>query len=66
MVLTAVSNDGSTLAYASKKLKADREVVLTAVSNYVWALKYASEELEADREVFLTAVSNDGRDEDTL
>ena len=58
--MTAVSNDGYALQYASKELMADKEVVLVAVSNNGNALQFASKELIADKEVILAAVLNDG------
>ena len=49
------------LQFASKVLKADRNIVLAAVAQDGRALEYASEELKRDREVVLAAVAQDGR-----
>jgi len=59
-VLAAVTQDGCALSYASKELRADREVVLAAVTQDGCALSYASKELRADREVVLAAVKDFG------
>lgn len=48
------------LAYASDKLKDDKEVVKAAVGTYGKALRYASEELRNDRDIVLVAVTQDG------
>ena len=47
-MLEAMKQDGNALMYASKKLKADKDVVLEAVKQTWLALRYASEELKAD------------------
>ena len=64
IVISAVSNDGKALEYASEGLKADKEVVITAVSSNDWGgilfcpLQYASDELKADKEVAMAAITN--------
>jgi hypothetical protein len=60
-MLAAVQNDGSTLEYASKELKADREIVMEAVQSHGWALQYASDELRADREIVMAAIKQNRR-----
>ena len=47
----AVESEGSVLEYASKDLKADRDVVFTAVKSNGWALGDASKELKNDVEL---------------
>ena len=60
MVLAAVQQNGDALRYASKDLRADREVVLTAVRQNGLALEFANDDLRADREVVLAAVQQAG------
>ena len=50
MALEAIKQCGWALLYASKELKAGREVVLEAVKQKGWVLQYAPEEYNADRE----------------
>jgi hypothetical protein len=59
LVLAAVKQNGSALAYASKELKANRKVVLAAVKQGGWALKWASEDMRGDPNVVLAAVQQD-------
>jgi hypothetical protein len=60
-VLAAVTENGDApLEYASKELKADREVILAAVQQWGVKLYWASKELKADREVVLAAVQQSG------
>ena len=58
-VLDAVKQNGNALAYASERLKDDREFVLAAVTQNGWALEYASETMKDDREIVLAAVKQD-------
>merc|ERR1711896_13437 len=51
---------GSLLQYASKDLKADREIVLAAVKNRGSLLRNAPKELKNDREIVLAALMNTG------
>ena len=60
-VLTAVSEMGFALTFASEELQGDREVVLKAVTQNGLALHYVSEELKEDREVVLSAVTQDDK-----
>lgn len=48
------------LAYASDKLKDDKEVVKAAVGTYGKALRYASKELRNNHAIVLVAVTQDG------
>jgi hypothetical protein len=59
-MLTAVTNYGRDLEYASDKLKDDKEIVLAAVVNGRSALEFASDKLKDDKEIVLAAVTNDG------
>ena len=52
-MLTAVSEHGHALQYATEELKGDREIVLAAVSKHGYALQCATEELKGDREIVL-------------
>jgi hypothetical protein len=45
------------LIFASKELKADKEMVITAVSKDGYALRVASVQLQADKEAVLAAVA---------
>jgi hypothetical protein len=56
VVLAAVGQDGSALAYASQELRNDREVVLAAVRQDGRARVFASDVLRNDRDVGLEAV----------
>ena len=49
--LAAVKQDGESLEYADKSLKADRKIVLAAVKQSDHALSYASEALQKDQEL---------------
>ena len=60
MVMTAVSQNGHALEFATDELRGDREVVMKAVSENGYALEHATEELRADREVAMKAVSQEG------
>ncbi len=60
LVMTAVTQDGWALEYASDALQADREVFLAAVTQNGDALRFASDALQADREVVLAAVTRNG------
>ena len=60
-VLKWVTGCGRALQLASKRLRADREVVLAAVLQNGSALAFASTELKADRDVAVAAVRQDGR-----
>lgn len=53
-------NDCSFLPYASKDLRADREVILHAVSLDGRYLQYASKDLTADKEIVLIALHKRG------
>ena len=59
-MLTAVTNYGRYLEYASDKLKDDKEIVLAAVVNGRSALEFASDKLKDAKEIVLAAVTNDG------
>lgn len=48
VVRTAVSQDGTSLAYASDRLKNDKQTVIYAVLNSLSAAKHAGNELKAD------------------
>ena len=59
-VLAAVRQNGYALEYASKDLRADKEVVLAAVKQKGWAIHCASEDLRKDKKVVLAAVRQKG------
>ena len=59
-MLAAVRQNGCALRYASKALRADREVALAAVKQDGHALSFVSEALNADRGVVLAAVKQNG------
>ena len=58
-MLTAVKQHGSSLRYAAKSLKVDRELVLKAVKQDGYALEYADKSLKADRKIVLAAVKQE-------
>ena len=58
--MTAVSQNGLALGYASEGMKGDREIVMTAVSEDGLALTYATEEMKGDHEIVMAAVSQYG------
>ncbi|MCX6987963.1 MAG: DUF4116 domain-containing protein [Chlamydiae bacterium] len=60
VVLAAVTQKGSDLAFTSASLKADKEVVLAAVRQDGSALRFAFTGLQADKEVVLAAVRQSG------
>ena len=60
LVLTAVTQNGMTLQYASAELQADKEIVMAAVQQDGFALEYASAGLKADREIVMAAVQQNG------
>ena len=47
------------LKYASKELRADKELVMAAIGQRVSSLEYASEELKGDKEVAMAAIKED-------
>ena len=51
IVLTAVSQDGFALRFATQELKGDREIVMAAVSQDGEALQYATKEVKGDEEI---------------
>ena len=53
--LPAVTQDGYALAYASERLKDDKDVVLAAVTQFNYALACASKRLQDDKDVVLAA-----------
>ena len=60
VVLTAVTNYGYALRFASPELRADKKLVLAAVQQYGLALRWASKQLCADREIVVAAVRQKG------
>lgn len=60
VVMAAVQQDGSALAFASNQCLNDREVVLNAVSQFGLSLEFASNEVRNDREVVMSAVLQNG------
>lgn len=59
LVLAAVAVSAVALKFASRRLRADREVVLTAIrQNGFWGLQNASRKLQEDRALVLEAVSS--------
>ena len=50
-MLEVVSKSGSSLRFASNRLKDDRDVVLAALRNNPFAFVYASERLQKDKEL---------------
>ena len=60
VVLAAVTQKGSDLAFTSASLQADKQVVLAAVRQDGSALRFASTGLQADKEVVLAAVRQSG------
>jgi len=58
-MLAVVTNSGSSLEFASDKLKDDKEIVLQAIDNNPYAIEYASDKLKNDKEIVLAAVTND-------
>ena len=61
LVLTAVTQNGNALQYASAELQGDPDIVLAAVKQDGQALQYASVELRGDREIVLAAVEQHGK-----
>ena len=59
-MLAVVTNSGSSLEFASDKLKDDKEIVLAAVTKNGMGLQYASDKLKDDKEIVLAAVTNIG------
>ena len=57
-MLAVVTNSGSSLEFASDKLKDDKEIVLQAIDNNPYAIEYASDKLKNDKEIVLAAVTN--------
>jgi hypothetical protein len=57
-MLDCVSRLGSSLEYASDRLKNDKEVVMKAILNNPSFIEYASEELQNDMEIMLIAVKD--------
>jgi hypothetical protein len=60
MVKAAVKIDGTTLTYASARLKDDEAIVLAAVEQDGRALMFASDRLKDNEEVVLAAVKKNG------
>ena len=58
VVLEAVKEKGSSLEYASPRLKNDKDVVLESLKVSGWALEFASERLKDDKDVVLEAVKS--------
>ena len=58
-MLAAVRCDATFLTYATKVLRADREIILAAVQQDASFLKYAATALRADRAFILAAVQQD-------
>jgi hypothetical protein len=58
-MLALVTQSGSSLEFASDKLKDDKEIVLQAIDNNPYAIEYASDKLKNDKEIVLAAVTND-------
>eukprot|EP00928_Gymnodinium_smaydae_P044262 TRINITY_DN29531_c0_g1_i2.p1 TRINITY_DN29531_c0_g1~~TRINITY_DN29531_c0_g1_i2.p1 ORF type:complete len:105 (+),score=15.39 TRINITY_DN29531_c0_g1_i2:231-545(+) len=54
MIIVAIR--GSALCYATKELRADRDVALVAVSQSGWALSCVAEPLKQDRDLVLAAL----------
>jgi hypothetical protein len=59
-VLEQVKKDGTTLKYASDRLKDDKAIVLVAVSKNGLALEYASDRLKDNEEIVLATIKQDG------
>ena len=58
IVVSAVSNDGKTLEYASDELKADKEVAMAAISNNLNAFNCVPPALALDAEISKIFISN--------
>eukprot|EP00330_Aristerostoma_sp_ATCC50986_P011891 CAMPEP_0114576900 /NCGR_PEP_ID=MMETSP0125-20121206/1613_1 /TAXON_ID=485358 ORGANISM="Aristerostoma sp., Strain ATCC 50986" /NCGR_SAMPLE_ID=MMETSP0125 /ASSEMBLY_ACC=CAM_ASM_000245 /LENGTH=121 /DNA_ID=CAMNT_0001765779 /DNA_START=889 /DNA_END=1254 /DNA_ORIENTATION=+ len=57
--MEAVKENGNALEFASKALKANREVVLLAVENKGKAFRFAAQEVNNDKEVAICALKQD-------
>ena len=60
IVLSAVSEDGFSLAFADNALKNDADVVRAAVTNNGLALRSAGDPLKSDKDLVMTAVAQNG------
>ncbi len=58
--MIAVQDIGTSLRYASNKLRDNYDIVMAAVSRNGWSLKYASEELRDNYNIVMVAVENCG------
>jgi hypothetical protein len=58
--MTAVNQNGTSLKYASDRLKDDESIVMVAVQNRGYALIYASDRLKDNEAVVLSAVKRNG------
>ena len=55
-VKTAIEKDGLNLKFASKALRADREVVELAIEKNIWAIHYADDSLLKDKNFMTLAI----------
>ena len=55
--MEAVKSNGYALAFASDRLKDNKEIVTEAVNNYGRALEYTSERLRNDKDIVVNAIN---------